>query len=148
MFSSPPRRAYAGEVVVVMGNGVHVPIWVAPILTVASMCQHVSGARHRLVVFDLEGLVGDLSELAGSVPVPLGGIQVGTFGIVLRGFAAVDVMAVDRNVLWEDEHCLACCGALLRFSEPLSNRVLVRCGPTIGAREGSAAEVTDEYWTD
>lgn len=131
-------------------KGLHVPVWVGPVITVASMCQHIAdvGGRHRTAALDLEGLVRDLSELAGSEPLPLGGIQVGTFGIILRGFAAIDVLSVHRNVIWEDEHCLACCGALLRFIEPLHHKVLVRCGPTIGAREGSAAEVIDEYWAD
>lgn len=127
-----------------------VEAWVGPVLVVASMCQHISGARHRTVVLDLEPLVMELSEYAGSIPVPLGGIRVGTFGIVLSGFAAIDVHAIDRNVLWEDEHCLHCCGAMMRFleAEALQNKVLLRCGPTIGARKEEQGSVTDEYWTD
>ena len=136
------------EGVVIMGKGsanvVRHEVWVGPVITVASMCQHLNGARHRTVLLDLEPLVGELAEYAGSAPVALGGIQVGKFGIVLAGFAAIDVWAVQRNIIWEDEHCASCCGAALRFIEPLHHKVLMRCGPTIGA-EGS---VTDEYWTD
>lgn len=122
--------------------------WKAPVITVASMCQHIDGERHRFVVMDLMPLVSELAEYARSEPVPLGGIRVGSFGIVLQGFAAVDWRVVERNVLWEDEHCLRCCGAMMRFLEPISGLVLTRCGPTIGARGEPGRSIVDEYWTD
>jgi hypothetical protein len=126
--------------------------WVGPVITVASMCQHICGARHRVAVFDLEGLVRELSEYAGSAPIALGGIRVGSFGIVLQGFAATDWRVIERNCVWEDEHCLECCGRMLRFIEPLHHKVLMRCGPTIGDIGGvsvdEARSIIDEYWTD
>lgn len=116
-------------------------------------CDHVAGERHRLAMFDLFKMVHELQMEVptGSGPVPLGGVRVGTFGIVLMGFAATDIWAILRNVLLEDEHCAMCCGKLLRTVEGLNHQVLLRCGPTIGAREMSADDarrITDEYWTD
>lgn len=135
-----------------MGNErfANVEAWRGPVVTVASMCQHIDGERHRLVVLDLEPLVRELSAYVDGpvAAVPLGGIRVGSFGIVLQGFAAIDVLAVTRNIVWEDEHCLTCCGALMRFVEPLQHKVLTRCGPTIGARSDGVRSVVDEYWTD
>lgn len=126
--------------------------WKGPVIQVASMCQHLgdNSERHRLVVMDLEGLVRDLSPHLAPYEfiINLGGLRMGSFGIVLSGFVAVDVFAVMRNVVWEDEHCLRCCGALLSFVEPLHHKLLVRCGPTIGRSVMSASEVIDEYWTD
>lgn len=124
--------------------------WVGPVIHVASMCQHIEGERHRVAVFDLMTLVSNLSAYVDGpiVPVPLGGVRVGTFGIVLQGFAAIDVDAIVASVVWEDEHCLRCCGALLRFIDPLQHKVLVRCGPTIGSTERELEGVVDEYWTD
>lgn len=142
-----------------VGSSGSVPVWVGPVITVASMCQHIAdaGGRHRVGVWGIEGLVRDLAgyveEDGPIVPVPLGGIRMGSFGIVLSGFAAVDVRAIERNIIWEDEHCLACCGALLRFTESLGPYVLVRCGPTIGSKfvtklTAEAKDAVDEYWTD
>lgn len=113
-------------------------VWKGPVLHVASMCQHVVGPRHRFVVLDLGPLVMELAvgldgAGAAGVAVPLGGVQMGRFGLVVKGFAATDIWAVMRNVLWEDEHCAHCCGAMLRFIEPIQHVVLTRCGPTIGA---------------
>lgn len=133
-----------------------VSAWVRPVVQVASMCQHFGDTpRHKVYVFDQAKLVRELSDgVAGPVAVvPLGGIQVGRFGLVLKGFAALDIWAVMRNVIWEDEHCVHCCGAMLRFVEPLQHEVLVRCGPTIGSTAGSSGtptlgSVVDEYWTD
>jgi hypothetical protein len=122
-----------------------VAVWKGPVIQVASMCQHITGDRHKLVVVDLRPLVRELATGVVGEVIPLGGIQMGTFGIVLKGFAATDIWAVMRNVLWEDEHCMVCCGAMLKFVEPLHNELLTRCGPTIG-RNGRS--VTDEYWTD
>lgn len=131
-----------------------VPAWKGPVIQVASMCQHLTGVRHRLVVMDLEGLVVDLSShlTPPEFIINLGGLQVSSVGLVLKGFAAVDIWAVLNNVLWEDEHCLSCCGALIRFTESLGPYVLVRCGPTIGDVGGvsmdEAGRIIDEYWTD
>jgi hypothetical protein len=137
---------------IVNAKGDLVAAWVGPIITVASMCQHLDGSvdRHRVLVLDLGPLLEELSYgIPGPiVTVPLGGIQVGQFGIVLKGYAATDIHAVMRNVVWEDEHCLACCGALIKFAEPLHHHVLIRCGPTIGLSDAEARRLTDEYWSD
>lgn len=124
----------------------------APLIKLASSCSHTAGQRHRFVVFNLTGLVSDLGGTPVA-PVALGGLRVGKFGIVLMGYAATDMWAVMRNVLWEDEHCLVCCGALMRFTETFDQGTLVRCGPTIGpvptrVMKFNAGSLTDEYWTD
>jgi hypothetical protein len=123
--------------------------WVAPTVKLASSCEHLA-VRHRFVVLNLIGLVSDMGIGPNSV-VYLGGIKVGKYGLVLMGNAAIDIHAVNRNVLWEDEHCTMCCGALLRYTEGfVEGKVLTRCGPTIGGTIDSdeARRLTDEYWTD
>lgn len=132
------------------GAKVNVPVWKGPVIHVASMCQHLERPTHKFIVMDLEPLVADIAaSMPGEIIINLGGIRMGNFGIVLKGDAAVDIWAVMRNVLWEDQHCLYCCGALMRFTEPLHHRVLTRCGPTIaGNVRSDAVEVIDEYWTD
>ena len=136
--------------------------WIGPTLLVASSCQHIVGERHRFMALDLKTLVADLAGAPGEM-VPLGGVQMGRFGLVLKGYAATDIWAIQRNILWEDEHCSHCCGGLLRFIDQIHDRVLVRCGPTIGSSENvidaanvvvgamtaeEARRLTDEYWTD
>lgn len=133
-------------------NVVRHEAWVGPVITVASMCQHLDGPRHRLAVFDLGRMVLEFGKNADQLVLPLGGLQVGKFGIVLSGYAATDIWSILRNVIWEDEHCFSCCGAMLRFIEPLHHKVLVRCGPTIGDVGGVSMEearsIINEYWTD
>lgn len=129
--------------------------WMGPTVMVASSCQHIVGERHRFMVVDVQQLVRDLGGDAhgGFAVVPLGGVQMGRFGLVLKGFAAAHMLVVERNILWEDEHCMHCCGGLLRFVDQIHDRVLVRCGPTIGVEwnaltTADARRITDEYWTD
>jgi hypothetical protein len=135
-----------------MTEGVHVKN-VGPLIKLASSCEHVAGERHRFALFDVFQLVRDMGGTEAA-PVALGGLRVGRFGIVLMGHAATDMWAVMRNVVWEDEHCNVCCGALLKFTEAFDQRVLLRCGPTIDlARDvpmavDEAREIIDEYWTD
>lgn len=123
-----------------------------PLIKLASSCEHLEGdrARHRFAAFNVRLLVADMGGTRVA-PVALGGLRMGRFGIVIMGHAATDMWAVMRNVLWEDEHCLVCCGALLRFTSTFDQGALVRCGPTIGP-EAVGAEfarsITDEYWTD
>jgi len=137
-----------------MMGGVHVKN-VAPLVKLASSCEHISGERHRFALFDLAQLVRDLGgdTHGGFAVVPLGGLRMGRFGIVLMGHAATDMWAVLRNVIWEDEHCTVCCGALLRYNEVFDHKVLLRCGPTIGVEWATltteqARRITDEYWAD
>lgn len=146
----------AGEGVIVDKRVKRGEFWIAPVIMVASSCQHIVGERHRVLVMDLMTLVADLAGAPGE-RVPLGGIQMGRFGLVLKGYAATDIWAIQRNILWEDEHCMHCCGGLLRFVDQIHDRVLVRCGPTIGVEWNASREelttadarrITDEYWTD
>lgn len=125
----------------------------AGLVKLGASCEHIAGERHRFGLFDLNGLVNDLGGKDGSV-IPIGGLRVGRYGLVVMGFVAMDIHAVLRNVIWEDEHCSVCCGAMLRFRDAFfDGAVLMRCGPTIGAEwdkltTAQARTITDEYWTD
>ena len=122
---------------------------IGAMLKIASSCLHTSGERHRFVLMDHFGLLMDLDR----DPVAYNGVGVGRFGIVVRG--SVDIHAVLRNVLWEDEHCHLCCGRMIRYTS-IDQRFMFRCGPTIGGQRdvvsslstADARRITDEYWSD
>lgn len=76
---------------------------------------------HRLALFSLHGLDAE-GVLVASV-------GMGQYGLKIDG-AVADIRAVLNNVLWEDEHCMECCGMLFRWMETEPG-VLLRCAPTI-----------------
>lgn len=106
----------------------------------AGSCEHVAGDNgvHRFAVFNLAGLNAE--------GVLVDAVRVGKYGIVCR--AGADVHAVLNNVLWDDEHCAVCCGALLKFVQAFDQGTLLRCGPTIAPTLVPGRSITDEYWTD